>query len=92
MSVREHAGSSDDLLLGNPGHLLNLIEGELAGALGQLVKAVGPALDEVMVVEVLVNDDLDHREGESSVGARAQLQVDVGVRSRLPGVRAARRR
>ena len=33
-----------------------------------------------MVVEVLVDDDLDHAEREARVGAGAQLQVDVGVR------------
>ena len=84
MRVREHARSGDDLLLGNPRHLLDLVEGKLAGAFGQLVEAVGPALDEVVVVEVLVNDDLDHRKGERGVGAGAQLQMDVSVSSQ-PG-------
>ena len=32
-----------------------------------------------MVVEIFIDDDLDHAEGKSRVGAGAQLQVDVGV-------------
>ena len=76
----EQARGGHDLLLGNPRHGLHLVERQLAGALGQLVEAVGPALHEVVVVEVLVDDDLDHAEREARVGAGAQLQVDVGVR------------
>ena len=80
----EQARGGGDLVLGDPGHLLDLVHVERAGAFGQLVKAIGPALDEIVVVEVFLDDHLDHRERERRVGAGAQLQVDVGVCSQ-PG-------
>ena len=52
---------------------------ELGGAFGELIEAIAPAADEVLVVELLFDDDLEHGHAQSRVRASAQLDVDVGA-------------
>ena len=67
------------------GHPLGRV---LARPLGQRVEAVGPAVHEVVVVQVLLDDHVDHGEREGRVGAGAQAQPVPGARGhpREPGV------
>ena len=77
-------GGLDDLLDGNAGDLCRLLRGHallrVVDTGLELVKAVAPALDEIMVVEVVVDDDGQHAHGERGVGAGTQAQVDIGAR------------
>ena len=49
--------------------------------LTQRVEAVAPLLDEVMVVEVLFDNHVDHRQRDGCVGAGARLDIVLGARS-----------
>lgn len=61
----------------------NLLDGVFRRTLFQLVKAVAPFLDELMIVEVFLDDHVDHAEGECRVGAGADLQEEVGLLGNL---------
>ena len=63
-----------------PGDFGDLFDGIFRRALFQLVKAVAPFLDELMIVEVFLDDHVDHAEGERRVGAAANLKPKVGLR------------
>ena len=76
---RVHASRLADLVGGNPGDFRDLLDGIFRRALFQLVKAVTPFLDELMVVEVLLDDHVDHAEGECRIGAGADLQEEIGL-------------
>ena len=51
----------------------------------QLVEAVHPLGDEVLVVDALVDDDVEHAERQRAVGAGPELQVMRGAAGR-PGI------
>ena len=75
----EDAGRFDNLVGGHPADL-----GDLFGRIGlhgllQLVEAVGPRVNELVVVQVLVDDDVHPAHGHGAVGAGAQAQPHVGV-------------
>ena len=76
----EHAGSIVDLLLGDPADLRDLVGRVVLQALDELVEAVAPVVNEVVIVQVLVDDDAQHAHGERAVGAGANLDPDVGLR------------
>ena len=49
--------------------------------LAQRVEAVAPLLDEVMVVEVLFDNHVDHRQRDGGVGAGTRLDIVLGTRA-----------
>ena len=65
---------------GNPSDLFDLVERILGRAFLELIEPVAPVLDEIVVVEVFLDDEVDHAEAERGVGAGTQLQMIVGVR------------
>ena len=73
-----HARRGADLVGRNAADLGGLLGRHGGAPLGQLVEAVAPVLHEVVVVEVFLDDDVDHGHAERRVGAGAQLQEDVG--------------
>ena len=81
----EHPGGLDDGLgryIGNGG---NLVDGVLLDPFPQLVKAEGPFFHEFLVVEMFIDDDVHHAEGEGAAGSRPELQV-MGRTAGHPGV------
>ena len=80
---RVHASCLADLVGRDPGDFGDLFDGIFRRALFQLVKAVAPFLDELMIVEVFLDDHVDHAEGERRVGAGANLQEEVGLLGNL---------
>ncbi len=52
--------------------------------LSQLINAEDPLLAEVMVIEVLAQDDMEHGQADGSIGAGTQLQV-IGSAGAKPG-------
>ena len=79
-----HACRGADLVGRHAADLGGLFGRHGGAPLGQLVEAVAPVLDEVVVVEVFLDDDVDHGHAQRRVGAGAQLQEDVGPRGQ-PG-------
>ena len=51
----------------------------LLAALGELIEAVDPVLAELMVVQILADDDVAHREVQRAVGARTNLKEVLGA-------------
>ena len=78
---REGACGSHELLRVDPGNLLDLLRRPRLYRLGELLEAVAPLLDEIVIVEVLGDDDVQKAHADSSVGAGAQLQVVFRVRA-----------
>ncbi len=50
-------------------------------ALGQLLEAVAPAVNEVVVVQVLVDDDVENGECQSGIGSGFELDNLLGTRT-----------
>ena len=84
MSLRVEAGNLNEQVLVDPADLGDLARRVLLHALGQLVETVAPLLDELVVVQVLVDDDVEHAQRQRRVGAGAQAQPVLGLR-REPG-------
>lgn len=84
LRVAQHTGGSHDLLLGHPGDLGDALGVELGGALGKLLEAVAPLVDELVIVEVFLDDDLHHAEGQRRIGAGTHTQMQLGLRGK-PG-------
>ena len=78
---REGARGSHELLGVDPGNFLNLLGRPRLYRLCELLEAVAPFLDEIVVVEVLGDDDVQKAHADGGVGAGAQLQVVFRVRS-----------
>ena len=76
---RVNASCLDDFLGGDAADLSSLLGGHGLHALSELVEAIAPLLDEVVIVEILGDDDVEHSHTESSVGAGTQTQVPVGT-------------
>ena len=76
---RVHAGSLADLVGRDPGDLGDFLRRVLGGAFLQLVEADAPLIDELVVVEILLDDDVDHAECQGGVGAGADLQEQIGL-------------
>ena len=74
-----HAGHAVDVVDGHLADLGRLLRRHVGDALGELVEAVAPALDEVVVVEVFLDEDVAHRHRERRVGAVAQAQLHDGA-------------
>ena len=81
---RVHAGGLINLLDRNLADLGGLLSRHGGATLSQLLEAVAPVLDEVVVVQVFLDDDVDHCHAQRGVGAGAQLDVQVCA-SRQPG-------
>ena len=75
------AGDLAHLLVRDLRQLLDLLVRVLVDSLDEPIEAVHPLLDELLVVDVLVNDDLQHADGERRVGARTKLQDLLGARA-----------
>lgn len=74
-------GDRAHLLGRNLRQLLDLLVGVLVDSLDEPIEAVHPLLDEFLVVDVLINDDLQHADSERRVSARAKLQHVLGARA-----------
>ena len=70
--------------VGNPSDFGNLRRRILLHALGKCLETIRPVLNELMIVQIFFDHDIHHTEGESGVGARANLQPQVGT-ARNPG-------
>ena len=81
----DDVGDTLDFLSVDRGDLGDLVHGILSGASLQLVNAVDPVLDELMIVLIVLEEEVDEAECESRVGLRANLQVDVAIMSADPG-------
>ena len=81
----KHPGGLDDGLGRDVGDGGDLVDGVFLDPFLQLVKAVGPLLHECLVVEVFVDDHVQHAEGEGAARAGPQLQVMVRAAGH-PGV------
>ena len=82
LSRRELARGLADAFRRHPGDLLGLLGRHLRHARGELVEAVDPPVNEVVVVQVLLNHDVHHGHGQGGVRAGAQLQDHVGPRAK----------
>ena len=78
---REGACGSHELLRVDPGNLLDLLGRPRLHRLGELLEAVAPLFNEIVIVEVLGDDDVQKAHADSSIGAGAQLQVILRVRT-----------
>lgn len=67
------------------GDLGDLLDGILGSASLELVEAVDPLLDEVMIVLVVLEHEVHDAECEAGVGLRTELDVDVAVARTRPG-------
>ena len=76
---REQARGGANLVGGNPGDRLGPFGRVLLHAFGERVEAVRPLRHERFVVQFLADDDVEHRERERVVGARPDLQPEVGL-------------
>ena len=78
-----HAGSLDDLFLGNAGDFGSLCRGHtllrVVDARLELVETIAPVLDVLVIVEILVDDDREQAHGKRGIRAGTQAQVDVGA-------------
>ena len=83
LRLRVHARCRVNLLDGNLTNLCGLLRRHGRNALSQLVEAIAPVLDEVMIVEILFDDDVEHCHRQGGIRAGAQLKVDIGT-SRKP--------
>ena len=64
-----HARCRDDVLGGHAGQGLGALRREFERPLAQFVEAVGPALDEFLVVKPFLDHHMDHGEADGGVGA-----------------------
>ena len=78
---REGTRGPHELLGIDPGNLLDLLRRPRLYRLGELLEAVAPLLDEIVIVEVLGDDDVQKAHADCGVGARAQLQMVFRVRT-----------
>ena len=79
LRLRVHARCRVNLLDGNLANLRGLLRRHGRNALSQLVEAIAPVLDEVMIVEIFLDDDVEHRHRQSGVRAGTQLEMDIGA-------------
>ena len=86
LGVCVQTSSLDDLLGLDPANLAGLLGRPLLAALDELVEAIAPLLDEVVIVEVLLRDDMNHCHRQSGISAGAHAQPDLGAGSQ-PGER-----
>ena len=82
VAARVQAGRTHDVLFGQPADGRRPGRGHVAHAFPQLVDAAGPAVHELMVVQVLGNDDVQPGARQRRVGSGPQLQM-IG-RTRAP--------
>ena len=82
-------GGIADLARRDSGDLLRPIQGELGRVPAEFIEAPGPARHELPVVQALGDDEVRHGEGQGTVGAGPQLQVDIrhGSQGGHPGIR-----
>ena len=85
--VRVHAGGLADELRVEPGLLGSPACGVGLDVLLELVEADAPFLHELLVVQSLEDDGVEHRERQGRVRARSEREPKVGVSS---GLRVAR--
>ena len=78
--VGVHARCRLDVLGVDAADLARLLGRHLGHALGQLLEAVAPVLHEVVVVEVFLDDGVQHGHAQRRVSAGAHAQVVVGAR------------
>ena len=71
-----------DLFLGDPGDLFHLFQGVFVDSTDELLPPVGVVLDKILVVELLVDDHVEHPVSEGRVRAGSQREPDVGPRGR----------
>ena len=71
LGVGVEPGRAVDLLGRHAADLSCLLGRHLGHAFGQLVEPEAPAIHEVLVVEVLADDDVEHSHGQRRVGAGA---------------------
>ena len=72
-----HTRSLLDLLRINPCALAELIKVILASALNEGIETIGPAINEIVVVQVFLDDNLKHCHGNSRVNGRTGLNPQV---------------
>ena len=82
-----HPRRLDDVLLGDPADVGDLLRRAVLDALAQLVEAEGPVVDELLVPELLFDDDVHHAHGQGAVGARPGLDPERGARGVGAGAR-----
>ena len=79
LRLRVHARCRVNLLDGNLTNLCGLLRRHGRNTLSQLVEAIAPVLDEVMIIEILFDDDVEHCHRQGGVRASAQLEVDISA-------------
>ena len=77
VGLREHAGSFDDLLLGDPGDLGGARRRHFLHAFRQFFEAERPFLHEIMIIEVFLDDDVQHGHCERRVSAGPNAHVNL---------------
>ena len=80
LRVCVHASSLANEIGIHAGDFSRLLDGHVLHALGELVKAIRPTLNEVMIVEIFGDDDVQHRHTERRICTRTQAKVPVGAR------------
>ena len=86
LGICVQTSSLDDLLGLDPANLAGLLGRPLLAALDELVEAIAPLLDEVVIVEVLLRDDMNHCHRQGGIGAGTHAQPHLGA-SGQPGKR-----
>ena len=73
--VRVHARRAVDVLDVKAANLRSFFGGHCGDAFRQLLEAVTETIDEVVVVQIFLDDDVEHRHAERCVGTRAKGKV-----------------
>ena len=81
LAGRVETGGTADILGIDPGDLGSPFGGLVLHLITQRIKAVAPVLDEIVIVEVLLDDHVDHGHRNGSVGAGTGLDVVLGTRA-----------
>ena len=75
-----HLGRSHQIALVDAADILHALRHVIAHRGGHDLHALGAFVHEIRIVEAFAQDHVHHAVGESHVGARAQLQVNVRLR------------
>ena len=85
--MSQASGGRPDIVGRNAGDLFSLLGRHGPHAFCVLVEAVAPVFDELVIVEVLLDDDVVQRHRKRRIGARAKLEMVLGMHSEPAGAR-----
>ena len=72
-----HTGSTDDVLFGDPSYLRYPARRIFLNTLPELRKANTPLIHKFLIIESLIDNDIQHAQGEGIVSTRSDLEENV---------------